>query len=163
MHAYKCVFDSRFRSRYERKHALFVFLAPYCPLLFFPFRPLLPLHNALSTFISYVYIYTYLSQDCAYEREHDICLLRLNSLNIMTSLFHAFLLKWHNFILLYGWIKLSCVYTPHFLYSSVCSDSYHISCLGALMAHKIPAVWDTVLFISPVSCAFRTWLSIPQG
>lgn len=33
---------------------------------------------------------------------------------------HSFFYKWHNLSFFYGWIKLHCVYMPHFLYPLIC-------------------------------------------
>lgn len=41
-----------------------------------------------------------------------ICLIDLR--------FHPSPCKQHNFILLYGWLRLHCVYIPHFLYLLIC-------------------------------------------
>jgi hypothetical protein len=46
----------------------------------------------------------------AYEQKHD------NSLSDHDDLQnHPFSYKWHNFFLLYGWIKFSCIYISDFL------------------------------------------------
>jgi hypothetical protein len=62
------------------------------------------------------------SLDFTYDRKHVDIHLSESGLFHLTSCFqfHSSFCKWHNFILLYDWIIVWCVYKPHFLHLFIC-------------------------------------------
>jgi hypothetical protein len=73
---------------------------------------------------------TYRSSFHIWEKTCDLWFSEVGLLCLTGSFPVLFACKQHNFIFLYGWIKLHCVYKPHFLiHSSVVG---HLGCFQSL-------------------------------
>jgi hypothetical protein len=116
---------------------------------FFPLSPyVFPSDKPINRVIQFMYLYVLLSfrstvhigLACTYET-FDFSAW-FTYLNMMLSSSHQFTCKQHNFIFLYGWITLHCVYKSHFLNQFIsCGD---LGCFQSLIILNSAAKYISV-------------------